>query len=286
MKSYKNSISIIFPVLNGPKDTLRCLESIAKLNYPKEKIEIIIIDNGSKKRFSTLRMKNVNIIRNKTNIGFGAAVNQGAKIARGEFIFITNNDVTLEKNCLEELVGTVNKSKRIGIAGGNVYRKGTKENTYDGYFINPYLAFHQSGKLNKKQECGWISGCMMLVRKSVFDILGGFDPSFFFYFEDVDFCLRAKKAGFKIMFNPKAIVYHGYGQTIFKKPLHEIFETGFRSRIYCVLKNCTFPQKITSMLFLLIIAPFYPSLKTRNLLYLPMFKALWSLNTHTLAKKL
>lgn len=298
MKAYP-TLTIIFPTYNGWKDTKDCLASIRNLNYPKEKLEVIVVDNastdgtpekfagpaqkmlkeennGSEPAHLNSRKLTIKLLINQVNLGFAKAVNLGAKEANSEIILITNNDVTFEKNCLQELLRALGDDPKIGVVGGKVYGKNQDRICIQGFRLNPYLGYHQfdlSG-LNRKRECDWISGNCFLVRRKLFLDFGGFDKEYFFYFEDIDFCLRARKAGFKLLYTPEAIAYHGYAQTIFKEKLERIFYLGYRSRWRCLFKNASPPQIFTSSIFLLIFSPFYQSLKTHHNVFKPMLKGL------------
>lgn len=280
-------VSIVIPNWNLKKDLLACLASIEKLNYPLGSLEVIVVDNGSTdgsvkllkglSLFKDSPYQGIKIIENKTNLGFAKAVNLGAKTASSEIILITNNDVVFEKNCLQELVKTLGSDPQIGVVGGKVYWKNKNKVGIDGFRLNPYLAYHQfdlSG-LNRKRECDWIPGNCFLIRRKLFLDFGGFDEKYFFYFEDIDFCLRIKKAGFKLLFTPQAIVYHGYGKTIFKEKMEKIFYLGYRSRWRCLFKNASPFQVLTSSVFLLIFTPLYQSYLTRRNLFQPMLKGLF-----------
>ena len=116
-------VSIIFPTHNNWPLTKNCLKSIAKLKYPKDQIEVIVVDNASSDRTQTLIRKNfpkVKFLAQKSNLFFSKAVNIGAKSARGEYLFITNNDVTFESDFLSNLVNFADSDFKIGATGGKI----------------------------------------------------------------------------------------------------------------------------------------------------------------------
>ncbi len=278
MKSYPK-LSVIFPIHNGWEDTQNCLASLKKSTYPQEKLEIIIINNASKdnsvKGIQTF-FPEVKLINKRSNLGFAKAVNLGIKESSAELILITNNDVIFEKNCLKELVKTFASGKKIGVVGGRVIWKNKGRLCIDGFRLNPFLAYHQHDLSGQKRarECDWISGNCLLTTGQTFRDLGGFDEKYFFYFEDIDLCLRARGAGWKILYCPTAIAYHVYGKTIFKENRKRIFYLGYRSRWRCVLKNASPLQIITSSLCLLTIFPAHQSWKAKYNTYFPMLKGL------------
>ncbi len=274
-------VSIIFPTYNGWKDTKDCLISIKNLNYPREKVEVIVVDNASTDKTVSFIRKNfpwVKLLPQKKNLGFAKAINLGVKKNRSELILITNNDVVFEKDCLQALVKTLGDGPKIGAVGGRVYWKNQNKICIDGFRLNPYLGFHQfdlSG-INRKRECDWVAGTCLLTKRKLFLNLGGFDEEYFFYFEDIDFCLRLKDAGLKLLYTPKAIAHHGYGRTTFKEKMEKIFFYGYRSRWRCLFKNASPLQIITSSIFLLTIPPLYQSWLTRHNIFKPMLKGLLS----------
>lgn len=281
----KPKVTIVFPIFNGWEDTRDCLTSIKNLNYPKEDLKIIIIDNASTdgsveaiKKLTNSKIKGLRIklIENKENLGFAKAVNQGVKKATSELILITNNDVVFEKDCLKELVKAITGNSEIGAVGGKIYWKNQDKIAIDGFRLNPYLGYHQfdlSG-LDRKRERDWVPGTGLLTKRKLLLDLGGFDEGYFFYFEDIDFCLRAKKAGFKLLYTPRAILFHGYGRTIFKEKTEKIFYLGYRSRWRCIFKNANPIQILTSSFFLLTLFPLYQSLLTHYDIFKPMLKGL------------
>ena len=117
------SISIIFPTFNNWSLTEQCLRSINNLNYPKDKTEIIVVDNHSKDRtvpnIKKMFLK-VKILPQKSNLGFAKAINVAAKKAEGYFLFITNNDVTFTPDFFDKLITFANSDPKIGVCGGKI----------------------------------------------------------------------------------------------------------------------------------------------------------------------
>ena len=120
------SVSIVFPVYNGGNQPLECIKSITKLNYPKNELETIVVDNnssdGSGKRIRD-KYKFVKIIINSTNVGFASAVNQAIKKSKGKYVFIANDDLVFEKNSLKHLILYMLSNPQIGITSGKIFLK-------------------------------------------------------------------------------------------------------------------------------------------------------------------
>jgi len=245
-------VTIIFPNFNGGQNPLECLSSIKKLNYPQNRLEIIIVDNNSQDG-SPVKIKKefpkTIILCQKRNLGFAKAVNLAAKKAVGKFLFITNDDITFEKESLINLVEyTINHTK-TGIVGGKQINPKTGKFLAGGRKFN-FLTGRQSPvKSNKPVECDQVDGCCILTSKEIFNKVGLFDEGFFpAYGEDLDFCLKVKKANYKVIYNPQAIFYHKFGQTVSKFPLTDMYYFGFKNKLRLILKHANFFQ-ITAFLF-------------------------------------
>lgn len=219
---------IIILSFNGGKDIIECLKSLKR-----KTAEVAVVDNRSTDNSVELIRKNfprVKIIENKKNLGFARGCNVGIRYALKQgagSVVLLNPDTVVEKRFLRsflkpllknraDIVAPVIKFKR---AGEWVYDLGGKVNWWLGR--PKHLESNKKG--DRKQEVDYVSGCAMLVKQPVFEKIGFLDEKFFLYFEDVDFCLRAKKAGFKIAVEPKSVVVHKLVESKkkpFKQQLH------------------------------------------------------------------
>lgn len=212
------TVSIIFPNFNGGKEPLDCLTSIQKLNYEKSKIETIVIDNNSQDG-SDIKIKSefpkVKLIKNSQNLGFAKAVNQGIKISKSNYVFVTNDDIVFEKNSLINLVNFAQQYSGASVIGGKIfYKYKPKKLASAGYKINIWTgAIKIAENPDLAKEPDWVQGCAILIPKLVFKKIGLFDTGFSHLFEDVDFCFRARRAGFKIIYFPNAKFWHGESLT-------------------------------------------------------------------------
>ncbi|MBI5465538.1 glycosyltransferase family 2 protein [Candidatus Gottesmanbacteria bacterium] len=236
-------VTIIILNWNGKEDTLECLKSVRQLSAINCQLSTIVVDNGSTDglvneiKNEKLKMKNDNvklkIIENKKNLGFAEGNNVGIRYALKEgadYVMLLNNDTLVEKNMVKELLWVMEKDKTIAIAGPKIYfapgfeyhanrykeEERGKVIWYAGGIIdwqNVYASHRgvdevDHGQYNKEEETDFVTGCAMMVKREVFEKIGFLDPKYFLYFEDNDFCQRAKRAGFKIFYVPKAIIYH------------------------------------------------------------------------------
>ncbi|PIR12913.1 glycosyltransferase [Candidatus Falkowbacteria bacterium CG11_big_fil_rev_8_21_14_0_20_39_10] len=239
------SFSIILVNYNTKELIKDCLNSIFS-NCDKGDFEIIVVDNnssdGSVKALEIEFGDKIKLINNKTNNGFGLANNQGEKIAQGKYLFFLNSDTIIKENILKPLKDVLGKDNNIGIISpGLVLEDGQAQERVFGDF--PGLASVILEKFKKPLKAGnelfavdWVSGAAMIIRKDIFNKIGGFDEKFFMYFEDVDLCKRVKDLGYKICFYPKISVTHLCGRSLKKSLTRKKYY--YRSQDYFYKKHC------------------------------------------------
>lgn len=230
----KNPIlSIIFVHYNTPKEIIDALESVknAVVNYS---YEIIVVDNCSQQPLTNEISKfDVKIIKNKANMGYGRALNQGAKVAKGKYLLLSNPDVEFRQNSISIMIDKLREDNSVGIIGpqfldlkNNIQMVGSdlpllpqaffafsflNKLLPGNYFSKKYFLLDFDRKTEK--EIPALCGACFLVRKSVFQNINGFDERFFMYFEEADICKRINEAGFKVLYYPKAAVVHLVGKS-------------------------------------------------------------------------
>jgi hypothetical protein len=214
-------VIIIILNWNGLQDTRECLESLKRIDYPN--YEIIVVDNGSSDG-SPEKIKNmfpyIDLIRNRENLGFGAGCNVGIKEAQrkgAKFIFLLNNDTVVECDALSKLAAALEKDENAGIAGPKIYYYGSEKIIWsagirqDNVFIR-FLSIGQGqkdvGRYSRQKKVDEVSGCAMLIKESLIEKTGFFREDYFLYVEDMEFCLRAKRAGCEILYVPDAVIWH------------------------------------------------------------------------------
>lgn len=238
--------------------TLRCLESLEKLNFdPRLLTTVLVVDNGStdgsvetlkKFQFPSPKLE-FQLIENQKNLGYAEGNNIGIKsaIEKGaDYVCLLNNDVRVSPGFLTELVKKAEGDREVGIVGGKIYFEKDFEFYKERYqeselgkviwyaggvidWKNVYGSHRgvdevDRGQYDKEGETAYVNGCLMLVRKKVFEKVGLFDPKFFMYLEDTDFCLRAQKSGFKLIYAPKAVIWHlNAGSSGVGSALHDYF---------------------------------------------------------------
>jgi len=236
-------ISVVVLNWNGRRYLQDCLPSIKKQSY--RDFEIILVDNAStdgsvgyvKKNF-----KNIKVIQNKTNVGFCRGNNLGIENSMGDYIFILNNDTRLDKNCLKELMNSVNRNPHTGMLCPKISYHDTKETDSLGLVISKSGLSKDIKDYKTKPFCP-CGGAAFYKREMLEDIKlddDYYDSDYFIYMEDYDLGFRARLRGWECTAVPKAIVYHLHGATMKNQPDKSVY-LGIRNRLYTIIKN--YPSK-------------------------------------------
>lgn len=271
-------VTLIIPNLNGKELLIECLTSLTKLDYPD--YEIIVSDGGSTD--GTCEMikqdfKEIRLIREE-GAGIGRSNNLGMKAATGEIIaFDLNNDEVFQKDWLEKLVNVLLSSPEIGIVGGTRIVYGTK-NIIDeaGYRFNILgLARTNHGlsleKLRKEPEIVDFVG-IPVFRRSLLYKIGMCDEQYHIYNEDSDFCLRAHRAGFKIIWVPTAISYHRRHSTIPSQNADKTY-IFIRNNLKFIIKNFSIKLLVTALFFHVLVFPYLKLFYSICFYRLPIFRS-------------
>jgi len=237
-------LSIIIVNYNVKEFLLNLLDSIqrAKKNL---KIETIVIDNNSDDgSIPVLKSKypEVITIENKINVGFGAANNQGIEISSGKFILFLNPDTLVNDNTFTKLVSFLNGNDGVGLVGCKVLNPdGTLQLACRRSFPTPWVSLTKvigfsklfpKSKLfakynltyldeNQSYEVDAISGSFMMMKREMYEKIGGFDTDFFMYGEDLDLCYRVQKAGKKVFYFSETEIIHYKGESTKRSKIDE-----------------------------------------------------------------
>ena len=221
IKKYdKPLVSIIIPVYNRFKYTFKCIISILN-NIDSISYEIIIADDMSTDLTKYIKyfFKNIIVSKNKGYHGFIMNCNKASLLANGKYIHFLNNDIIVQEGWLTNLVELIESSEKIGMvgsklinqnnilqeAGGIIWRDGNGYNYGRGN--NPKLP-----EYNYVKEVDYISSCSILIKKSLWKEIGGFDERYIpAYYEDIDLAFEVRKHGYKVMYQPKSEVIHFEG---------------------------------------------------------------------------
>jgi GT2 family glycosyltransferase len=215
--AYENPlVSIIIVTYNNAHYTYQCLRSLLADSPPP--YEVLLVDNASSDKTPLLlgKIRNAVVIRNTRNQFFPHACNQGARAARGKYLLFLNNDVFVHPGCISWLVKTVDSDPNIGASGAKlVWRNGLLQEA--GSIIwrdGSTLGYGRGDDPSKPEYCytrdvDYCSAACLIVRRDVFEKLGGFDEDFSpGYYEDTDLCVRLWDAGFRVVYQPLAVATH------------------------------------------------------------------------------
>ena len=263
-------VGLVILHFNKPDLTEACLVSVKQLETKDFKLEVIVVNNNPLEKIDFLKKKLPEFIFLKTpeNLGYAAGNNFGLKRALKDgvdFVLLLNNDTLLDEKLIKELLKTAQKDPKIGILAPKIYfapgyefhKKRYQEKDkgkviwYAGGLIDwqNVVTSHQGvdevdyGQYDTPSATDFISGCAMFVKKEVFEKIGLFDERFFLYWEDVDFCQRAKKVGFGVTYIPQAKLWHANaGSSEVGGELHDYYMT--RNRLLFGMKFANFRTKL------------------------------------------
>ena len=235
-------VAIIIINFNGEKDTLQCLRSLEALSFPKENLLTIIVDNGSKKKFELPKAKldigELVALNTGENLGFAGGNNFGIEYAiknGADYIMLLNNDTYVEKNLVKELVVAFQNEKNVGIVAPKIYfAKGFEfhKNNYKNEDLGKVFWYaggimdwknvigrHRgvdevdSGQYEKIEDTDFATGCCFFTSVEVLQAVGVLDEKLFLYYEENDLCQRVRQHGYRIIYAPKATLWHKNAQS-------------------------------------------------------------------------
>lgn len=219
---------------NDNDSTWECLKSLSNLRKDNFELVVVVVDNASdipfylKEKYTQF---NFRIIKNNQNLGFSGGHNIGIKYALengADFVVILNNDTEVDKNLIIDMLGSFDEETgivvpKIYFAKGYEYHK----DMYKGQDLGKVIWYAggimdwknvigehigvdevDKGQFDEKKETEIATGCCMMIKKEVFEKIGLLNQKYFLYYEDADFSIRAKKRGYKIIYEPKAIIFH------------------------------------------------------------------------------
>ena len=248
----KNLVSVIVVNWNGWKWLKEGLDSLEAQTH--KDFETIIVDNNSTDKsveFVKENYQQAKIIENKSNLGFVIANNNATKIAKGRYLFFLNNDTKIDSNAISELVKRMEESQKIGICG-------CKMMSYDGErYFHTGIGIDIFGFPVVSNKLFYVEGSALMIRKKLFEKLGGFDLRYFMFHEDIDLAWRAHLLGYKVVALPKAIVYHVYGGTAGGEMHKGRYKSSYLRRYYSERNNIRTLLKNYQIQTLLFILPLY-----------------------------
>lgn len=242
------SVAVILVNLNGAEHLPDCLDSLAAQDYPRDLLEVVLVDNASTDGSLELlaeRYPWVRVLPQDSNTGFAPAVNTGVRAVDAECVVLLNNDARVDPSFVSELVKRFDPGSAAVCVGARIL-------SWDGEtvdFVDGAMNYYGMGmQLSYGQPVGdvpvadggelfFACGGAMLVHRDTFLDLGGLDPDFFAYFEDVDFGWRLWVTGFRVVLAERAVAYHRMHGTSSRFPLHQRYVLYERNALRMIIKN-------------------------------------------------
>ena len=246
-------VSVVIVTYRSTKELSGCIESLLQQPVP---IEVLLIDNASPDSTPemvsnyTERFDNVYAILNRKNIGLSAGNNCALGRCHGDYVLMLNPDTVLPSGSLRRMIRFLDKNPDIGVLGPKcLYEDGTPHVSFHRHWgmlhvlawrVFPYRfvrKLYDCFSHFTLQDVLFVSGACLLIRRQIFEAIGGYDPEYFLTVEDaIDLCIRAKATGSRIVFFPDAQVFHYTGRSATQTPYLVVWE-GIRGTIYHFLKH-------------------------------------------------
>ena len=216
-------VALIILTWNQRDLTLDCLASLVAMDYPADKLQIIVVDNGSTDDTAAAvreRFPHVTVLENGDNLGFAEGNNVGIRYAMehgADYVMLLNNDTVVDSKLLTHSIKVGEAHPLAGIVTPKIYYYDERERIWcAGASID-----WRSGNVKRLQADEWdtrhetepyevdvASGCAICLKRKVIEQIGMLDPHFFIYYEETDWCVRASKSGWQILYVPKAHLWH------------------------------------------------------------------------------
>jgi len=230
-------VTAVIVSFNTREHLLRCVASLqAHVSLP---IEVVVVDNGSDDgSAAAVRAAHpaARVVENGANLGFAAACNRGLREARAPYGLLLNSDAEVCPGTVEALARVLDERPEVGVVGPRTVGPDGGPQLSFGPDLTPPAEWRQrrlvvglrqgqaaavrevTALSAREQEPAWVSAACLLARKAALDAVGGLDERFFLYEEDVDLCLRVRRAGWRILYTPAAVVMHHLGKSMDMAP--------------------------------------------------------------------
>jgi GT2 family glycosyltransferase len=220
MRRQEPSVGVVILNWRRPEAILACLNSLGSVNYPA--LDVVVVDNGSangspaqiRRQFS-----HVTVIENGRNLGYAAGCNVGIAylLGRGaDYVLLLNDDTEVAPDLLRQLVAVGESNPTIGLLGPKIYYHShpnviwSAGGAVDALGQPRHLRVDEldGGEPEPVRDVGYATGCGLLVKRHVIERIGALDERFFAYFEETEWCSRAQRAGFRVVYVPQAHMWH------------------------------------------------------------------------------
>jgi len=215
------TVAIVVLNYNGTEDTLECLRSLRHITYAGARI--YLVDNGScppLRASLPAEERHVRLLESPVNLGFTGGCNLAARTALDEgatHVLFLNNDTIVDPGFLEPLVRALEADRRIGIATPKIYfhgqdrvfwAHGARLDPWTGRSTHHGVYRRDAGQYDRVREVDRVTGCAMIARRDFIERVGMLDDRFFAYGEEIDWCLRGRKGGYRMAVVPESVVWH------------------------------------------------------------------------------
>ena len=262
------ALSVIIVTRNTCQLACAAIESVLN-GQDNPSREIFLVDNGSTDETPAVvakRFPSVHLLRSDRNLGFARANNLAARQAQGQFLLLLNSDAALQPESLAAAVGWMRAHPDCGVAGVQLLNPdGSPQNSIANF---PTLATELLNKSLLRRLCPrrypgkeqrfiepieveTVVGACMIIRRDLWDAIGGLDERYFFFLEETDFCLQTRRLGKRLMHLPQIAVWHGQGQTAKKNSPAARIEY-WRSRYIYFAKNHRLSVRVALVIGLLL----------------------------------
>jgi len=268
-KDVRPRVSVIIVTYRSANEISDCVESLLRQRVP---VEIFLIDNASPDNTPDVvtdyaaRFENIHATLNKENIGLAAANNLPLGKCQGKYVLILNPDTLCRPDTLERMADFLDSNPDVGVVGPkNVYADGTPHASFHRQWgilhvviwrVMPYRfvrMLYDRLSSYKRQDLLFVSGACLLLRRSIFEQIGGYDPEYFLTVEDAcDLCIRARETGCRVVLLPDSEVLHIGGRSANRVPYIVVWE-GYRRTVYHFITHKGMAQALV-VSFLLIVS--------------------------------
>lgn len=251
-----SELSIILVNYKRAQDTIECVHSFEKSTFTN--YDVIIVDNGSNDGSIdelVTHCVHATIIPAGVNMGFAEGNNVGIREAlrRGSRqILLLNNDTIIQPDTLGALSEVLSTSPNVGIVGAKIYYHDRPNILWfaGGYFnVNSAFYGHHGigkedvGQFDNMKDCDYVTGCCLLFRREVAESVGLLESAYFAYLEDADFCIRARRASYRVVYQPRATLYHKVSTTsTWDSPAYIYFN--LRNKLIFLERHSTFSRRL------------------------------------------
>jgi GT2 family glycosyltransferase len=212
------SCSVVVPVHNRVALTTQCLDALLEISNDVARTEIVVVDDASSDSTARVladRAERLEVVRHEQSSGFAASCNDGAAAATGEWIAFLNNDTIPQQGWLDALLRYASSRERLGFVGAKLLFPNDTVQHAGVVFASDLSPHHiyagfraDDPVVNKSRQFQVVTGACGVIRRALFEELGGFDTGFVNGYEDIDLCLRLRRVGYEVHYCHESVVYH------------------------------------------------------------------------------